>query len=326
MTMRRLRAVLRQLTGGVLFALSVTLFVAVVLWDRVAITVPAGSGGVMWYRFFGGTVDTPGPPLREGFHVIFPWDKIYVYELRIQSQDEVYEVVSSDGLHFKVALSFRWEPFPRNLGILHRKFGPDYVQSLLTPEIGSETRHAISNYTANDMVTGQRAVIENKIFINIVSDGLPNGIGSASNSPDTTNVIQVDNILIKNVILPEQIRVAIENKLEQAQIVEEYQFRVARERLESERKAVEADGIRRFQETVAPAITESYLRWRGIEATLQLSQSPNSKVVIIGSPGGLPIILDGVDRKSEPALPGAAAEPARPVLQLPQRQHNQNLR
>lgn len=92
MTMRRLRAVLRQLTGGVLFALSVTLFVAVVLWDRVVITVPAGSGGVMWYRFFGGTVDTPGPPLREGFHVIFPWDKIYVYELRIQSQDEVYEV------------------------------------------------------------------------------------------------------------------------------------------------------------------------------------------------------------------------------------------
>jgi hypothetical protein len=86
---------------------------------------------------------------------------------------------------------------------------------------------------------------------------------------------------------------AIERKLEQAQVVEEYRFRVEREALESERKRVEALGIRSFQEIVTPAISESYLRWRGIEATLKLAQSPNSKVVVIGnSATGLPLILD----------------------------------
>src|SRR5262249_34226552 len=51
-----------------------------------------------------------------------------------------------------------------------------------------------------------------------------------------------------------------------------------------------------FQQTVSQGISESYLRWRGIEATLQLSQSTNAKVVVIGSgKDGLPIILGNVD-------------------------------
>jgi hypothetical protein len=101
------------------------------------------------------------------------------------------------------------------------------------------------------------------------------------------------DILIKDVRLPLAYSQAIERKLEQSQVVEEYRFRVEREALESERKRVEAEGIRAFQEIVTPAISESYLRWRGIEATLKLAQSPNSKVVVIGnSATGLPLILD----------------------------------
>jgi hypothetical protein len=83
--------------------------------------------------------------------------------------------------------------------------------------------------------------------------------------------------------------------------VEEYKFRVEREKRESERKKIEAEGIRDFQQTVSQGISESYLRWRGIEATLQLSQSTNAKVVVIGSgKDGLPIILGNVE------YPGAA--------------------
>jgi hypothetical protein len=106
-------------------------------------------------------------------------------------------------------------------------------------------------------------------------------------------LVALIDILIKNVKLPLAYSQAIERKLEQAQVVEEYRFRVEREALESERKRVEAQGIRSFQEIVTPAISESYLRWRGIEATLKLAQSPNSKVVVIGnSATGLPLILD----------------------------------
>ena len=92
--------------------------------------------------------------------------------------------------------------------------------------------------------------------------------------------------------------------MKQAQIAQEYLYRLQRERLESKRKLIEAEGIRDFQKTVAPAITESYLRWRGIEATQKLSESKNSKVVVIGNGAtGLPLILDTKSTDNSPMLP-----------------------
>jgi len=88
-------------------------------------------------------------------------------------------------------------------------------------------------------------------------------------------------------------------------MIQEYKFRVEREAEESKRKQIEADGIAAFQKTVSQGISESYLRWRGIEATLLLAQSPNSKVIVIGSGrDGLPIILN-----AEPNAQGGAPQP-----------------
>jgi hypothetical protein len=115
------------------------------------------------------------------------------------------------------------------------------------------------------------------------------------------------DILVAGIELPAAIVGAINRKTEQYYIAEEYKFRVEREKRESERKKIEAEGIRDFQQTVTQGISESYLRWRGIEATLQLSQSTNAKVVVIGSgKDGLPIILGNVD---SPA-PRAGSTPA----------------
>ena len=89
---------------------------------------------------------------------------------------------------------------------------------------------------------------------------------------------------------------AINRKTEQYYISEEYVFRIQREKREFERKKIEARGVRDFQQIVSQGISDSYLRWRGIEATLQLAQSTNSKVVIIGSAkDGLPVILGNSD-------------------------------
>ena len=101
--------------------------------------------------------------------------------------------------------------------------------------------------------------------------------------------------------LPELVVGAINRKTEQYYIAEEYKFRIEREKRESERKAIEAAGIREFQQTVSQGISDSYLRWRGIEATVQLAQSNNSKVVIIGGgKDGLPIILGNLDTPPSP--------------------------
>jgi hypothetical protein len=104
------------------------------------------------------------------------------------------------------------------------------------------------------------------------------------------------DILVTGIELPAAIVAAINRKTEQYYIAEEYKFRVEREKRESERKKIEGEGIREFQTIVSQGISESYLRWRGIEATLQLSQSTNSKVVVIGAGrDGLPIILGNLD-------------------------------
>ena len=134
-------------------------------------------------------------------------------------------------------------------------------------------------------------------------------------------------MLILGIELPAVVVAAINRKIEQYYIAEEYKFRVERERRESERKQIEAVGIRNFQQTVAQGISDSYLRWRGIEATLQLAQSNNSKVVIVGGgKDGLPIILGNVDgpaaappqpggthQEGDPASKTTAASPARPL-------------
>jgi hypothetical protein len=107
---------------------------------------------------------------------------------------------------------------------------------------------------------------------------------------------------VTGIELPAAIVAAINRKTEQYYIAEEYKFRVEREKRESERKKIEGEGIREFQQIVSQGISDSYLRWRGIEATLQLSQSTNSKVVVIGSgKDGLPIILGNADTPAPPA-------------------------
>src|SRR5262245_13826693 len=126
--------------------------------------------------------------------------------------------------------------------------------------------------------------------------------GEESYRVSMRDTIIIYDILVTGIELPAAIVAAINRKTEQYYIAEEYKFRVEREKRESERKKIEGEGIRDFQQTVSQGINESYLRWRGIEATLQLSQSTNAKVVIIGSgKDGLPVILGNVDSSAPPA-------------------------
>jgi hypothetical protein len=122
------------------------------------------------------------------------------------------------------------------------------------------------------------------------------------------DAIQILDTLVLSIELPPDIVAAINRQTEQYYMIQEYKFRVQREAEESKRKQIEADGIAAFQKTVSQGISDSYLRWRGIEATIQLAQSPNSKIVVIGTgKDGLPIILGNVDSPpAQGATPGAA--------------------
>ncbi len=141
-----------------------------------------------------------------------------------------------------------------------------------------------------------------------------NRIGIKVGDHDGEDFVIMTDILLKDVTLPFRLRSAIERKLEQAQISQEYGFRIQRERLESERKQIEAQGIQAFQQTVQAGISEAYLKWRGIEATLQLAASPNAKVVIVGGGSqGLPLILNTGDTPTVPSTPPAGPATPHPV-------------
>jgi hypothetical protein len=181
--------------------------------------------------------------------------------------------------------------------VLHQAIGPNYKQVLVQPGIGSLTREVIAGYTAEQVYSTARQEIQDKIR-SLVEERLSEKMmehageeGEESYHVAMSSVLILYDILVTGIELPAAIVTAINRKTEQYYIAEEYKFRVEREKRESERKKIEAEGIRDFQQTVSQGISDSYLRWRGIEATLQLSQSTNAKTVIIGNgKDGLPVI------------------------------------
>ena len=286
--------------------LMVATFVAIVLYPHMVVTVPSGYVGVLWKRFGGGTVLDPRRLKNEGFNLILPWNEVFLYDLRLQSFTESYNAISSDGVNLTATVIVRFRLQRDAVPVLHQSIGPDYVKVLAQPGIGSVTREVIAQYNAEQVYSTARQEIQDKIR-SVVEARLSEKMMEHEGDEESYRVALRDtfilyDILVTGIELPAAIVAAINRKTEQYYIAEEYKFRVEREKRESERKKIEAEGIRDFQQTVSQGISESYLRWRGIEATLQLSQSTNAKVVVIGSgKDGLPIILGNVDTPAPPA-------------------------
>jgi regulator of protease activity HflC (stomatin/prohibitin superfamily) len=299
------RFVERHLPSAVIYLMVATL-VAIVLYPHMVITVPSGDVGVLWKRFGGGTVLDPRRLKNEGFNLILPWNEVFLYDLRLQSFTESYNAISSDGVSLTATVNIRFRLQRDAVPVLHQAIGPNYKQVLVQPGIGSLTREVMAQYTAEQVYSTARQEIQDKIR-SLAEDRLSEKMMEHEGEEESYRVSLKDTIILYDILvagieLPAAIVAAINRKTEQYYISEEYKFRVEREKRESERKKIEAEGIRDFQQIVSQGISESYLRWRGIEATLQLSQSTNSKVVVIGSgKDGLPIILGNVDTPAPPA-------------------------
>ncbi len=298
------RFVDRNLPSVVIYLMVATL-VAVVLYPHMVITVPSGYIGVLWKRFSNGTVLDPRLLKNEGFNFVSPWNRVFLYDLRLQSFTESYNAISSDGVNLTASVVVRFRLQRDAVPVLHQAIGPNYEQVLIQPGIGSLTREVMAGYTAEQVYSTARQEIQEKIrdlVENRLSEKMMEHEGEESYRVSMRDTIILYDILVTGIELPAAIVGAINRKTEQYYISEEYKFRVEREKRESERKKIEGEGIRDFQQVVSQGISDSYLRWRGIEATLQLSQSMNSKVVIIGSgKDGLPIILGNVDSSAPPA-------------------------
>lgn len=319
-------------------ALMVVLLIGFIVYPYMLITVPAGEAGVLWKRFDGpgiycwcilpaGTVLDPNEIRHEGMHFIWPWDKLYIYDLRLQSSTQKFNAISKDGVFVSAEITIRYQLNFDSAAVLHLFVGPQYLSTVLIPEIGSVTRNVLADYTAEEIYSTQRQKIQQLIAqrsAGAIEDRLTSLFEPSASIQDTPQnyadlmpqAIKVVDTPVLSIDLPAEIVTAINQKIQQFYKIAEYQFRAQREAEESKRKQIEANGIAAFQRTVSQGISDSYLRWQGIQATLALAQSPNTKIVVIGSgKDGMPIILGNVDAplpSSSTPKPGEPGEPGKP--------------
>ena len=146
---------IRPRLASISFFLLVAIFAGVVFYPYAVVTVPSGEVGVLWKRFGGGTELDERKLLNEGLHVILPWDRVFNYNLRIQSKVETYKAISSDGVNLTAKVNNRFQLRRKFIPQLHQTIGPDY-SSLLGPEIASRMREVISEYTAEQVYSTAR--------------------------------------------------------------------------------------------------------------------------------------------------------------------------
>lgn len=252
--------------------------VLIILLAKSSVTIGSGEAGVL-YKTFGGGVVTDEPALGEGFHVIAPWNKVFVYEVRQQEILDKMSVLSSNGLDIKLEASVWFQPAYESLGKLHQEKSEMYKERILLPAIRSAARSVVGRYTPEQLYSSKRDVIQQEIF-------------AETQKMVKDQYIQVNEVLVRDVTLPATIKDAIERKLKEEQESLEYEFKLVTAAKEAEKVIIEAQGKADANRILSASLTDKILQDKGIEATVKLSQSNNSKVVVIGSgSSGMPIIL-----------------------------------
>jgi len=262
---------------------------AVILAHRIFIFVPAGYLGVLYEPLFGGVNETL--VLKEGLRIVWPWNSVTTYDARVQTQKIDLQILTKDQLRTKISINFQYSINEPTLPLLHKYIGPNYYDKIVLPEVVSNTREIVGGLTSDDAFTtgiqslvGDIAMGSDHMIIDKLS---PPGLAAV-------RLVSIRSVQLESTEFPPEMEAAIQRKLIYQQEAQSYTYRIDSAKKEAERKVIEAEGIKKFQNIVNAGLSESYLRYKGIEATEKLSQSQNSKVVIIGSGSkGLPLIFGG---------------------------------
>lgn len=254
----------------------ITILLILLLWNRIVITVFAGEEGVLFKRWTGTVVDKV---YGEGIYLILPWDKITKYNIRVQEHKDNFKVLSKQGLTINLKISVRYRPDKILLGILHQNIGPNYLESAIIPEVESIIRRYFSKFDDNEIYTSKGAILE-KIIVE-------------SREKLSNKFIILEDLVFREIIFPKDIEYSIESKIIEYHKYKEYEYKLKRAKLEAYRKEIEAEGIAKYKDIISNNITNNYLVWNSLQATMKLNKSKNSNIIIMGSgDNGLPTILN----------------------------------
>jgi prohibitin 1 len=254
----------------------ILLVFGIVLASSATACVKTGHVGVV--SVFGRVT---GRTLSEGIHLVNPLANVTELSIKTQEIKEKAAVPSKEGLIMGLEASVLYHLDPAKAATVYQQVGPTFAEVLLVPTFRSAIRAITAGNTAASLYSDGREGIANQILEDVRRQVAPRGI-------------IVENVLLRDLQLPDSLKHAIEAKQQAQQEAQRMEFVLQREKQEAERKRVEAAGIKDFQDIVSQGISEKLLEWKGIEATMELVKSTNSKVIVVGnSKNGLPLIYAG---------------------------------
>ena len=222
-----------------------------------------------------------GRTMAEGIHLVNPVARVHELDIKTLEIKERASVPSREGLIMGVEASVLYHLQPDRAAEVFRTIGSSYAEVLLIPNFRSAIRAVTATNTASSLYSDARESIARQIMSDLQAQVQPRGV-------------VIENVLLRDLQLPDTLKQAIEAKQQAQQEAQRMEFVLQREKQESERKRVEAQGIKDFQNIVTEGISEKLLEWKGIEATIELARSTNAKVVVVGNTKtGLPLIFAG---------------------------------
>ena len=263
-------------------------FIIILLGVMTACVIQIEAGQVGVKKLFGKVQDDV---LNSGLHFINPLVDVVKLDVKtlnytmsgIQDEghktgDDAIRVLTSDGLEVTIDLSVLYRVVPNDAPKLLSQTGEDYEDKIVRPITRTRIRDNAVYYEAVALYSTKRDEFQQRIFKTIESDFNKRGL-------------LLENLLVRNITLPQSVRATIEQKINAEQDEQKMQFVLQKEKQEAERKRVEAQGIADYQRIISESLTDKQLQYESIKAQLEIAKSANAKVIIMGK-GSNPVILD----------------------------------
>jgi regulator of protease activity HflC (stomatin/prohibitin superfamily) len=258
------------------------------LMSKLFVQIEAGTVGVQ--VLFGKTQENV---LDAGLHMVNPLVEIKTFDVKTQNYtmsavhtegdqegDDAIRVLSADGLEVSIDVTVLFKVTPSEAPFIYNTIGTDYKGVIIRPLSRTKMRDFAVYYDAVSLYSSKRDEFQSRVVKALETDLKKRGL-------------ILEQVLVRNIMLPESVRKTIESKINAEQEAQKMQFVLQKEKQEAERKRVEAQGIADYQRIISSGLGDKQLQYEQIQAMKGLMTSPNAKVIIMGGSGKTPIILDG---------------------------------